>query len=81
MPLEIGREKMEEMVPGSSGTGHQQMKTVWVVNTRVADKPHSSAIHTSKQTIVTNRGDQNTLKYMKNCNLTSLERESLFKGR
>jgi hypothetical protein len=41
------------MIVGFSRTGHQYKKTVWVVNMRVARKPYSSAIHTSK-------GDKNT---------------------
>ena len=55
------------MVSRPSRTGHQQKKTVWVINIRVAGKPHSSAIHKNKQILVTNRGNQNTLKYTRNC--------------
>ena len=58
---------MEDMVSGSSRTGYQQEEIVWVVNIRVAGKTHSSATHTSKEIIVPNRDDQNTLEYIRNC--------------
>ena len=61
---------MEEIVKNSfldlQGLNSKKRK-LWVVNKRVADKSHSSAIHTSKQIIVTNRGDQNTLRFIRKC--------------
>ena len=62
---------MEEMFSESSRSVHQQKKTVnwllytvnWIVNIEDKGKTCSSVIHTNKQIIVTNGGDQNTLKY------------------
>ena len=56
------------MVSESSRTGHKQKKTInWIVNMRGTRQATFSAIHTTKQITVANRGNQNTLKYKRNC--------------